>query len=125
MGAFLGVEDLKKAERGELDVVVDLVHWQDAAAAEDIGTVPSGYKYVITEITIQNLGAASVLGFYNEAAASQAEANHKISIDAKATDTTVVTGILVVFTTAVSVIASVCAVAHNLKIHLGGYRVPA
>lgn len=117
------IKVLEEAELKPYDNAVDLEHWQDAAAAEDIGSVASGYKYVITGITIQNLGAASVLDFYDAAAADQAEANHKISIDAKGTDTTVVTGLLLTFSTALSVIASVCAAAHNLKITLCGVRV--
>ena len=125
MGGFISKEELAELEMEPIRKTVDLSHWQDGVAAEDVGTVPAGYKYVITEITIQNLGAASVIDFYNAAAADQAEANHKISIDAKATDTTVVTGLKAIFTTAISNIASVCAAAHDLKIHLGGYKVKA
>ena len=117
------IDVLKEAELKALEESVDLEHWQDAAAAEDIGTVEAGYKYVITSITIQNLGAASVLDFYDALAASQAEANHKVSIDAKATDTTVVTGLALTFETALSVDASVCAAAHDLKVTLSGVRI--
>ena len=125
MGGYISKQELAELELEPIRQAVDLSHWQDGVAAEDVGTVPSGYKYVITEITIQNLGAASVIDFYNAAAADQAEANHKISVDAKGTDTTVVTGIKAIFTTAISNIASVCAAAHNLKIHLSGYKVKA
>ena len=125
MGGYISKQELAELELEPIRQAVDLSHWQDGVAAEDAGTVPSGYKYVITEITIQNLGAASVIDFYNAAAADQAEANHKISVDAKGTDTTVVTGIKAIFTTAISNIASVCAAAHNLKIHLSGYKVKA
>jgi len=121
---MIGLEELRKLELELMDRSVDLSHWQDAAATELMGTVPSGYKYVITSITIQNLGAASVLDFYNAAVADVAEANHKVSIDAKGTDTTVVTGLNLVFTVAASVMASVCAVAHDLKITLSGYKLP-
>jgi len=125
MGGYISKQELAELELEPIRQAVDLSHWQDGVAAEDIGTVPSGYKYVITEITVQNLGAASVIDFYNATAADQAEANHKISVDAKGTDTTVVTGIKAIFTTAISNIASVCAAAHNLKIHLSGYKVKA
>ena len=125
MGGYISKQELAELELEPIRQAVDLSHWQDGVAAEDIGTVPSGYKYVITEITVQNLGAASVIDFYNATAADQAEANHKISVDAKGTDTTVVTGIKAIFTTAISDIASVCAAAHNLKIHLSGYKVKA
>ena len=125
MGGYISKQELAELELEPIRQAVDLSHWQDGVAAEDVGTVPSGYKYVITEITIQNLGAASVIDLYNAAAADQAEANHKISVDAKGTDTTVVTGIKAIFTTAISNIASVCAAAHNLKIHLSGYKVKA
>lgn len=117
------IDVLKEAQMKAFEDSVDLEHWQDAAAAEDIGAVTAGFKYVITSITIQNLGAASVLDFYDALAADQAEANHKISIDAKATDTTVVTGLSLTFETAASVLASVCAVAHNLKVTLSGVRI--
>ena len=122
---FISKEELAELEMEPVRKTVDLSHWQDGVAAEDIGTVPSGYKYVVTEITIQNLGAASVIDFYDSAAADQAEAKHKVSIDAKGTDTTVVSGLKAIFSTALSSIASVCASAHNLKIHLGGYKVKA
>lgn len=125
MGGFISKEELAELEMEPVRNSVDLSHWQDGITAEDVGTVPSGYKYVITEITIQNLGAASVIDFYDCAKADQAEAKHKISVDAKGTDTTVVTGIKAIFATAISNIASVCAAAHNLKIHLGGYKVKA
>jgi len=117
------VDVLKEAELKALEESVDLEHWQDAAAAEDIGAVAAGYKYVVTSLAIQNLGAASVLDFYDALAADQDEANHKVSIDAKATDTTVVTGLNLTFETALSVVASVCAAAHNLKVTLSGVRV--
>jgi hypothetical protein len=117
------IDVLKEAEIKALEESVDLGHWQDAAAAEGIGTVAAGYKYVVTSITIQNLGAASVLDFYDALAADQAEANHKVSIDAKGTDTTVVTGLNLTFETAASVKASVCAAAHNLKVTLSGVRI--
>lgn len=119
---FYTLEELAGLFPAPLVDSVDLEHWQDAAATELIGTVAAGYKYVITSITIQNLGAASVLDFHDAAVADVAEANHKISVDAKGTDTTVVTGINLTFSTAVSVTASVCAVANNLKITLTGYR---
>lgn len=102
---------------------VDLEHWQDAVATELIGNVAAGYKYVINAIVIQNLGAASVLDFYDAAVADKGEANHKISVDAKGTDTTVVDGINLTFETALSVTASVCAVAHDLKITVTGVRI--
>jgi hypothetical protein len=101
----------------------ELTKWLDDATADDIETVASGFKYYITEITIQNLGAASVVSFYDAAKGDQAEANWKYAVDAKATDTTVVTGIMLVFATAVSTIASVCAAAHDVKIHMSGYKV--
>lgn len=117
------IDVLEQAQLKALEESVDLQHWQDAAATELIGSVASGYKYIITSITIQNLGAASVLDFYDAAVADVAEANHKISIDAKGTDTTVVTGLNLTFETAVSVAASVCAVAHDLKVTLSGVRI--
>ena len=114
---------LEQAQLKPLEESVDLEHWQDAAATELVDEVASGYKYVITSIIIQNLGNASVLDFYDAAAADAAEANHKISIDAKGTDTTVVTGLNLTFETAASVAASVCASAHDLKITLCGVRI--
>lgn len=120
--ALYKLEELAGLFPAPLVESVDLEHWQDAAAAELIGAVAAGYKYVITSITIQNLGAASVLLFYDALAADVAEANFKIGIDAKATDTTVVTGINLTLNTALSVAASVCAAGHNLKITASGYR---
>lgn len=125
MAGTLSKDEEKELARDVLDRSVDLEHWQDAAAAENIASVPAGYKYVVTAIVIQNLGAASVLGFYDEVAASQAEANHKVDIDAKATDTTVVDDLRLTFRKALSVLASVCAGAHNLKITLCGVKLPA
>jgi hypothetical protein len=110
----------------EIDTVrsaYELTKWVDGVTAELVETVASGFKYYITEITIQNLGNASVVSFYDAAAADQAEANWKYAVDAKATDTTVVTGIMLVFSTAVSLIASVNAVAHNVKVHCSGYKI--
>ena len=100
----------------------EMVCWVDAVAAQLIEAVTSGFKVYITEITIHNLGAASVVAFYDEVAASQAEANWKVTIDVPATDTTVWEGMLV-FETAASLLATVCAVAHNLKVHMSGVRV--
>ena len=122
---FYSKEELRALEREMADRSVDLKHWQYAVATELVGTVPSGQKYVITAIIVQNLGAASVLDLYDAAVANVAEANHKVSVDAKGTDTTVVDGLNLTFQTAVSVAASVCAVADNLKITLSGYRLPA
>ena len=121
---FYSIDELKKLERELLDNSVNLKRWQDAAATELIGAVAAGYKYVITCIVIQNLGALSVLDFYDALVAGVAEANHKVSVDAKATDTTVVDGLNLIFATAASVAASVCAAPHNLKITLCGYRLP-
>jgi hypothetical protein len=101
----------------------ELKKWLDDAAGALIEAVTSGFKYYITEITIQNLGAATVVTFYDSTVALQAEGTWKIAIDAKATDTTVVTDIMLVFSTAVSLIASVCAVAHNVKVHMSGVVV--
>lgn len=101
----------------------ELVCWLDAAAGQLIEAVASGFKYYITEITIQNLGAASVVGFYDSTVANQAEGTWKTAIDAKATDTTVVTDIMLVFSIAVSLLPSVCAVAHDVKVHMSGFKV--
>lgn len=102
--------------------VHELVCWVDAAAGQLIETVATGFKYYITEITIHNLGAASVVTFYDSTVALQAEGTFKVAIDVPATDTTVWEGMLV-FATAASLLATVCAVAHNLKIHCSGYKV--
>lgn len=117
------IEELKDIQIALAKRVVDASRWQDAAATELVIDIPAGETWVIEEITVQNLGAASVLDFYNALVADVLEANHKVSVDAKATDTTVVTGLRAVFTVAISVTASVCAVAHNLKIHVGGYKI--
>ena len=101
---------------------LELVSWVDAAAAQDIETVATGFKYYITEITIHNLGAASVVAFYDSLLGAQAEGTWKVSIDVPATDTTVWEGMLV-FETAASLLATVCAVAHNLKVHMSGIKV--
>jgi len=114
---------LQQAQIEPFDKSFSLSHWQDAAATEDIGSVPSGYKYVVTGVIVQNLGAASVLDFYDETSGNVAEANHLFSVDAKGTDTTVVTGLNVPVETALSVTASVCANAHDLKITVFGVQV--
>lgn len=108
---------------------VELDLWYDAADAgntdghKSAGTVPTGFKYYITELSIQNKGAASIIDIYDAAAAGGLETNHKYSVDAKATDTTVVTGIMFVLETGAAIDASVCAVDHDIKIHLSGYKV--
>jgi hypothetical protein len=101
----------------------ELTKWLDDATGALIEAVATGFKYYITEITIQNLGAASVVTFYDSTVANQAEGTWKYAVDAKATDTTVVTDIMLKFETAVSLIASVCAVAHNVKVHMSGFKV--
>jgi len=101
----------------------ELVKWLDDATGALIEAVATGFKYYITEITIQNLGAATIVTLYDSTVAAQAEGTWKYAVDAKATDTTVVTGIMLKFETAVSLIASVCAVAHNVKVHMSGFRV--
>ena len=101
----------------------ELVKWLDDATGALIEAVATGFKYYITEITIQNLGAASVVTLYDAIVANQEEGTWKYAVDAKATDTTVVTGIMLVFATAVSLIASVCAAPHNVKVHLSGFKV--
>ena len=100
----------------------EMVHWVAAAAAEDIETVATGFKYYINEITIQNLGNASVVTFYDSLLGDQAVGTFKVAIDVPATDTTVWGGMLV-FETAASLLATVCAVASNLKVHMSGVRV--
>ncbi len=100
----------------------ELVCWVDAAAGQLVEAVTSGFKYYITEITIHNLGNASVVTFYDSTVALQAEGTFKVAIDVPATDTTVWSGMLK-FETAVSLLATVCAVAHNLKVHISGYKV--
>jgi len=109
----------------EIDLIrsaLELVCWVDAAAGQLIEAVTSGFKYYITEITIHNLGAASVVTFYDSTVALQAEGTFKVAIDVPATDTTVWEGMLV-FATAASLLATVCAVAHNLKVHMSGFKV--
>ena len=101
----------------------ELVVWLDAAAGQLIEAVASGFKYYITEITIQNLGAATVVAFYDSTVANQAEGTWKDAFDVPATDTIVVTGIMLVFATAVSLLPSVCAVAHNVKVHMSGVKL--
>ena len=101
----------------------ELVCWVDAAAGQLIEAVTSGFKYYITEITIHNLGAAaSVVTFYDSTVALQAEGTFKVAIDVPATDTTVWSGMLK-FETAVSLLATVCAAAHDLKVHISGVKV--
>lgn len=102
----------------------ELVCWVDAAAGQLVEAVTSGFKYYITEITIHNLGNASVIAFYDSIVAAQAEGTWKVSIDVPATDTTVWSGMLV-FETAVSLLATVCAGAHDLKAHCSGFKVKA
>ena len=108
---------------------VELDLWYDAADAGNsdghvsAGTVTTGFKYYITEISVQNKGAASVIDIYDAAATGGLETNHKYSVDVKPTDTTVVTGIMFVLETGAAIDASVCAVDHDLKIHLSGYKV--
>ena len=100
----------------------ELVCWVDAAAGQLIEAVTSGFKYYITEITIHNLGAASVVAFYDSTVALQAEGTWKVTIDVPDTDTTVWSGMLQ-FETAVSLLATVCAAAHDLKVHMSGFKV--
>jgi len=100
----------------------ELECWVDAAVGQLIETVATGFKYYINEITIHNLGAASVVAFYDSTVALQAEGTHKVSIDVPATDTTVWEGMLV-FETAASLLATVCAAGHDLKVHCSGFKV--
>jgi len=102
--------------------VKELTYWVDAAVAEDIEAVTSGFKYYITEITIHNLGAASVVTLYDSLLGAQAEGTFKVALDVPGTDTTVWGGMLK-FETAVSVLATVCVAGHNLKIHMSGLIV--
>jgi len=118
------------ASDGSLNPEVDPVRsayelkvWLDAAAGQLIEAVASGFKYYITEITIQNLGAATIVSFYDSTVANQAEGTWKTAFDVPATDTIVVTDIMLVFSTAVSLLASVCAVAHDVKVHMSGLKV--
>jgi len=109
----------------EIDLIrsaLELVCWVDAAAGQLVETVATGFKYYINEITIHNLGAASVVTFYDSTVVLQAEGTFKVAIDVPATDTTVWEGMLV-FETAASLLATVCAVAHNLKVHCSGFKV--
>ncbi len=100
----------------------ELVCWVDAAAGQLIEAVTSGFKYYITEITIHNLGAASVVTLFDSTVANQAEGTFKVAIDVPATDTTVWSGMLKL-ETAVSLLATICAGAHDLKVHMSGYKV--
>ena len=100
----------------------ELECWVDGVAGQLIEAVTSGFEYYITEITIHNLGAASVVAFYDALVADQAEGTWKVTIDVPGTDTTVWSGMLV-FKTAASLLATVCAAAHNLKVHMSGLKV--
>lgn len=124
--------DHAEALNPEIDPIrnlVELVHWVDAVAEEVTNTVPSGFEYIITEVEIDNIGAASVVGLYDAAKTTEfdddteKEATWKLTIQAKASDTTVVTGIRFKLTAGLGVYASVCASAHDVKIKCSGYRI--
>ena len=100
----------------------ELECWIAAVAGQLIETVATGFKYYITEITIHNLGAASVVTFYDSTVALQAEGTFKVAIDVPATDTTVWEGMLA-FETAASLLATVCAAPSDLKVHMSGLKV--
>lgn len=127
--------DHAEALNPEIDPIrnlVELVHWVDAAATEEVtNIVPTGFEYIITEIEIDNTGNASVVGLYDAAAATdfdddtKKEATWKLTIQAKANDTTVVTGIRFKLAAGLGVYASVCAAAHDIKIKCSGYKVKA
>jgi len=54
---------LEQAQIKPFDSSFGVSHWQDAAATEDIATVPTGYKYVITGVIVQcRRGESPVLG---------------------------------------------------------------
>jgi len=125
--------DHAEALNPEIDPIrnlVELVHWVDAAATEEVtNTVPTGFAYIITEVEIDNIGDASIVGLYDAAATTdfdtdaEKEATWKLTIQAKANDTTVVTGIRFKLTAGLGVYASVCLAAHNIKIKCAGYRI--
>ncbi len=127
--------DHAEALNPEIDPIrnlVELVHWVDAATAEEVKTdnvVPSGFEYIITEVEIDNIGLASIVGLYDAAATTafdddtEKEATWKLTIQAKANDTTVVTGIRFKLAAGLGVYASVCAAASNIKIKCSGYRI--
>ncbi len=100
----------------------ELPVWVEDVAGLLVEAVATGFKYYITEITIHNLGAASVLTFYDSTVALQAEGTWRLAIDIPATDTTVWSG-MVTFETAVSLIATVCAAPHDLKVHCSGVKI--
>jgi len=66
--------DHAEALNPEIDPIrnlIELVHWVDAATTEEVtNTVPSGFEYIITEVEIDNIGNASVVGFYDAADAA-------------------------------------------------------
>jgi len=124
--------DHAEALNPEIDPIrnlVELVHWVDAVAEEVTNTVPSGFEYIITEVEIDNVGLASVVGLYDAAATTafdtdaEKEATWKLTIQAAANDTTVVTGIRFKLAAGLGVYASVCLEAHNIKIKASGYRI--
>lgn len=121
-GVFPEVDPIRSA--------VELTRWIDAAGTEElIDTVPAGYKYYITEVSVQNLGAATVVMLHDAATAAAAtadlEGTYKYAFDVPATDTTVITGIMLVFEAGAVVSSTICAAAHDVKIHLSGKKVKA